>query len=68
MCSRIVALVLSVTLHILTAKNLYRVVDSFLALSNAIRGWFTAFWYHVMYSRDVTLVFTVTPHILTSHA
>ena len=35
MCSRIVALVLSVTLHILTVKNLYRVVNGSLALSNA---------------------------------
>ena len=38
MCSRIVALVLSVTLHILTVKNLYRVVNGSLALSNALPG------------------------------
>ena len=35
MCSKIVALVLSVTLHILTVKNLYIVVNGSLALSNA---------------------------------
>ena len=34
-CRRIVALVLSVTLHILTVKNLYRVVNGSLALSRA---------------------------------
>ena len=54
MCSRIVALVLSVTLHILTVKNLYRVVNSSLALSNASRSWFRAFWYHdVQQERDI---------------
>ena len=55
MCSRIVALVLSVTLHILTVKNLYRVVNSSLALSNAFRSWFMAFWYHgnVQQERDI---------------
>ena len=55
MCSRIVALVLSVTLHILTVKNLYRVVNSSLALSNAVLSWFMAFWYYgnVQQERDI---------------
>ena len=65
MCSRIVALVLSVTLHILTVKNLYRVVNSSLALSNAFRSWFMAFWHNgdVQQGRDIG--FHYHAHILT---